>query len=272
MVCTECAFCDHVNPEGSKFCNACGGPLHLAKCPHCGAVNDKTATACYKCAVALALVRTEALALASSTADATFAAVSAGQPAMSANAAQPARSVERAHDFIGSSAATPKRHRLVSRFADALSRDAAFAFVGSHWRPVVSKTLRRPVLGAMAIALTLTALVGAGLYVYRQMPREVSQLPTASGEVIKGSGSDASASGRGVATPAVAEPDKHADQSPVTRKSEQTAESTAAVVVPMNLQTRNPGIGVEERPPELASCTEIVAALGLCASPSVQRR
>ncbi|MDO8304043.1 MAG: zinc ribbon domain-containing protein [Sedimentisphaerales bacterium] len=47
---TLCPYCDHVSPEGSKFCGACGAALHLMPCPHCGAVNDITVvTACYRC-------------------------------------------------------------------------------------------------------------------------------------------------------------------------------------------------------------------------------
>ncbi|HEX2011071.1 MAG TPA: zinc ribbon domain-containing protein, partial [Roseateles sp.] len=37
---TQCPYCDHNSPEGSKFCNACGAALHLVPCPHCGALND----------------------------------------------------------------------------------------------------------------------------------------------------------------------------------------------------------------------------------------
>ena len=43
-------MCDHANPVGSRFCNACGVPVHLAECPHCDAVNDISSPACYKCA------------------------------------------------------------------------------------------------------------------------------------------------------------------------------------------------------------------------------
>ncbi len=47
---TQCPYCDHVSPPGSKFCGECGAALHLMPCPHCGAVNDVTvATACYRC-------------------------------------------------------------------------------------------------------------------------------------------------------------------------------------------------------------------------------
>ena len=45
----SCPFCEQVNPADSKFCNACGGALHLVPCPRCGAVNDVTATTCYQC-------------------------------------------------------------------------------------------------------------------------------------------------------------------------------------------------------------------------------
>lgn len=37
---TQCPYCAHVSPDDSKFCNECGAALHLAPCPHCGAVND----------------------------------------------------------------------------------------------------------------------------------------------------------------------------------------------------------------------------------------
>lgn len=49
MILGACPFCEHVNPADSKFCNACGGALHLVHCPRCGAVNEVTATACYQC-------------------------------------------------------------------------------------------------------------------------------------------------------------------------------------------------------------------------------
>lgn len=49
MFLNTCPFCEHGNPTDSKFCNACGGALHLLPCPRCGAVNDVTAAACYQC-------------------------------------------------------------------------------------------------------------------------------------------------------------------------------------------------------------------------------
>lgn len=44
-----CSFCSHENPEDAKFCNACGSSTHLQLCPHCGAIDNLSAVACYKC-------------------------------------------------------------------------------------------------------------------------------------------------------------------------------------------------------------------------------
>jgi hypothetical protein len=50
MRAADCSFCQHTNPPGSKFCNVCGAPLYMVPCPHCGAVNEFTASACHQCA------------------------------------------------------------------------------------------------------------------------------------------------------------------------------------------------------------------------------
>jgi len=50
---SRCRFCTHDNPDGARFCNACGSPLHLKPCPHCEAVNDTAAAQCYECGAAL---------------------------------------------------------------------------------------------------------------------------------------------------------------------------------------------------------------------------
>ncbi|MBY0234202.1 MAG: zinc ribbon domain-containing protein, partial [Burkholderiaceae bacterium] len=47
---TQCPYCEHVSPEGSKFCNECGAALHLRPCAHCGALNDVSLVeACGRC-------------------------------------------------------------------------------------------------------------------------------------------------------------------------------------------------------------------------------
>jgi len=44
-----CPYCDHPNLADAKFCSACGAAMHLAPCPHCGAVNNISSAACYRC-------------------------------------------------------------------------------------------------------------------------------------------------------------------------------------------------------------------------------
>src|SRR5689334_18876321 len=53
MSSSRCRFCSHDNPDGARFCNACGSPLHLKPCPQCEAVNDTAAAQCYECGAAL---------------------------------------------------------------------------------------------------------------------------------------------------------------------------------------------------------------------------
>jgi hypothetical protein len=54
MASSRCRFCNQDNPDGARFCNACGSPLHLKPCPQCEAVNDTAAAQCYECGAALA--------------------------------------------------------------------------------------------------------------------------------------------------------------------------------------------------------------------------
>jgi hypothetical protein len=49
----RCRFCEHDSPADARFCSECGGALHLAPCPNCGAVNDVAANNCYQCRATL---------------------------------------------------------------------------------------------------------------------------------------------------------------------------------------------------------------------------
>jgi len=48
-----CSFCAHSNPEGSKFCNACGSQLNLRPCSRCAAINPDSAAWCSQCGASL---------------------------------------------------------------------------------------------------------------------------------------------------------------------------------------------------------------------------
>src|SRR6516225_3964563 len=54
MFVSQCLFCSHDNPQGAKFCNECGSPLHLRPCWECDAINDAASETCYKCGAAYA--------------------------------------------------------------------------------------------------------------------------------------------------------------------------------------------------------------------------
>jgi hypothetical protein len=54
MFSAQCPVCSHVNPEDSKFCNACGVPLaRMGVCSQCGALNELSQLTCHQCDVPL---------------------------------------------------------------------------------------------------------------------------------------------------------------------------------------------------------------------------
>jgi double zinc ribbon protein len=58
MSLTRCRYCEQDNPADARFCSSCGGalnlPPHLASCPRCGTVNPVRATVCCWCSGPLA--------------------------------------------------------------------------------------------------------------------------------------------------------------------------------------------------------------------------
>ena len=116
-----CAFCDHRNPAGAKFCNDCASPLHLKPCRRCDAVNDQAATSCYKCGAAcpVSLGNTTPVLPA---ADATLASTTSGDVAVRATITQPL--------FV----ASPLRagRRLLGRGLFLTAVIATIAIAGAH--------------------------------------------------------------------------------------------------------------------------------------------
>jgi hypothetical protein len=49
----RCAFCEHVNPPGAKYCNECAADLALVLCGQCAAVNRRGMSNCHKCGATL---------------------------------------------------------------------------------------------------------------------------------------------------------------------------------------------------------------------------
>jgi hypothetical protein len=84
-----CAFCDHRNPAGARFCNDCASPLHLKPCARCNAINDQPAQHCYQCGTAFpALISAPAAARVLPAADATPATPAPGDVAVAATLAE----------------------------------------------------------------------------------------------------------------------------------------------------------------------------------------
>ncbi|MDH3603946.1 MAG: winged helix-turn-helix domain-containing protein, partial [Candidatus Tectomicrobia bacterium] len=50
---SQCPQCQHANPAGVNFCNACAAPLQ-GRCPSCGMENPPGARFCHQCGAALA--------------------------------------------------------------------------------------------------------------------------------------------------------------------------------------------------------------------------
>ena len=84
-----CAFCDHRNPPGAKFCNDCASPLQLKPCPECDAVNDQAATNCYKCAATYPVLFTTEATPVSSIGDPTLSWATPGDVAVAATRTEP---------------------------------------------------------------------------------------------------------------------------------------------------------------------------------------
>ncbi len=85
----RCLFCNHLNLAGARFCNECGSPLHLQPCNHCGAIDKRTASKCYKCGEALAVRTVPDIAALPAAPELAAGELGAG-PAVSKIAAAPA--------------------------------------------------------------------------------------------------------------------------------------------------------------------------------------
>jgi hypothetical protein len=214
-----CPFCEHVNPPDSKFCNACGAPLHLVPCARCEAVNDPTATTCHQCGAPLPENRLGGLARSSSAAEMTdaagFAAWTAegrtdpiAQPSLGADGldrdARLFATLQELQRLVaypdsgaaagrpdetsrGTHAANADGRTAVTPLADALWSYPASAIAGSQAIRVAPRIVSRQGLAVIVGTVVLAVLAVAGYYAYRERPvLDVPQVPAASGAVKDG--------------------------------------------------------------------------------------
>jgi Double zinc ribbon len=265
MLRTECTFCDHANPPQSKYCNACGAPLHLTLCPSCDALNDKTATTCYKCDTVLPGSRVEALAL--SSAAQTDEYFSSETPAsLGIDRPGPVASEQWDGNLAGSSAMPPPRPPLIKRAFNAVSSKGNSAFVGSSWASSVSNTAQRTRSGMVVGALSVLALLAAALYGYFGSTTEVPRYPAT---VAEGSRSATGATTKG-AIPSGDVSRSQEDAAYEREGTELTTSPSSAAATPTQSQNANASNAQQTRASE--TCTQVVAALGLCSLQSIQGR
>lgn len=209
-----CPLCEHVNPPASKFCNACGAPIHLVRCGRCGAINDPAATnltICQQCAAPLSERRPHGLVRSSSVGEASEAAESGvqtpklgtppiAQPSLDADEFDRDAVLARlehlrellAHTdpdalaIVGgpaSGTASPASASSAAGEKGPASPPLRARLAGGSWANRIGRRGLAVIVGAVAVAI----LAAAGYYGYRERPaRDVPQGPAARGTVKNG--------------------------------------------------------------------------------------
>jgi hypothetical protein len=268
-----CPLCEHVNPPGAKFCNACGTAIDLVPCPSCGAVNDPTAKSCHQCAAALPENAPVEVARPSVVppSDAPELRVRAGEgrPQTNAQLSLSAAGLDRDGKLV----ATLQELRRVLADADpAPAAGARFPAIR-----VRSRIAPRRGLAVIVGAAVLASLAIIGYYAYREPATANLQ---SSGRVATGAavtlpandggkqpGASTSSAAPPPAVAADAQPAKGAAAGP--RLADAPAQAPSAPAAPVASAVTAPSSTEVERgilkhhPPRVA-CTEGAAALGLC--------
>jgi hypothetical protein len=285
-----CPVCEHVNPPDSRFCNACGAPLPLVPCHRCGAMNEPTAPRCHQCS---AWWPGKTLARSSSATEASDIAGSV------------ARTAEGRTQPIARPSVGTQTHRL-NRAASLLQLPGwglavivgtvvlAVSVAGGYYAYRGRQAVDASRFGAASGAArgsggpgAMGALVNPSESAGRGAPGASSPTLTppvaadaqpiapaleGSAAAIR-SGTTPPDEARSAATPPVARSSGETISSP---RRPATAEARAgAEAVPAGPQPRTTGVApgiIERQPARVGPCTEAVAALGLCAPESVQRR
>ena len=303
-----CPFCEQVNPPAAKFCNACGAPMHLVPCARCGAVNDpKAATACYQCGAALPEDRRGEPARSSSGAEASAAAgssASTAQDRMQPIELSPPDGLDRDANLF---ATLQELQRLVASSDSGTGADrpagngrtavapltgmrtyAASAIAEPEVIRLAPQATPRRRLAVITGVGVLAFLTAAGYYGYQSStsapalaatsPRAADAKPIAPAPEVSPaaarSGTTPPDEAHPAATPAVARSSGETLTSPrrPAPEARATAETVPAPTGPRPSTAGVPPGVIERQPPRVGPCTEAVAALGLCAPESVQRR
>jgi hypothetical protein len=251
----QCPYCDHLSPVGSKFCNDCGAALHLRPCPHCGSVNDVTLnTHCSRC-----------------NGDLGFAE----------------------HDSPAAEETEPEQVQLSAVLEPPPSSPPAFAADNAASLTQPAKPSRAPLIGFALLALAAAAYFG-----WRNDPAPAQRVahiearpdtgvidkptivrPAASAPEQVASAPEPAESKEAAAAPAfaasLAKLNPPGAGRPSSRREAAMAPATAAASPAAernSYSVRPPSEGLDLKQPNIGSCTDAVAALGLCTQESNPRR
>ncbi len=290
MSLTRCPYCEHDNPADSKFCSDCGGALHLVPCPRCGAVSQVTATVCYQCRGPLAGRRTDALAPSSPAAEVSRSSprrpsrVIVGTAVLAAIAVLGYYYTYRQRSLIDApqppAASSEASGRGAPAGAGVIDRDAGVGDTKSA-EADNSSGLTSPATSPPETPLAGPTRAAANQPHAGRQPVETQGAKTAAAAitrpqaVTRPQAINADRAGeRGPSRPeacteAVAALGLCATK-PVQKKEAETAAAVEAAI--KRPQTTDAGKAGGQEPPLPQTCTEAVAALGLCTPKTTQRR
>ena len=282
MSLTRCPFCEHGNPADSKFCSECGGALHLVPCPHCGAVSEVTATVCYQCSGPLPGRTTDTLVASSPAAEVSGSLPRRPSRAIVGTAVLAAIAVLGYYSYRQRLPAEVPQPPAASGEASARGAAAGAGGVGrdaaaDDTTPATaddSAVLTSPATSPSGTPLAAPARAAASQRRADQQPVESQEAKAAAVPIARSQAIDASREGeRGplrpeACTEAVAALGLCALK-PVQKKEEETAAAVEAAI--KRPQTTDAGKASGQEPPLPQTCTEAVAALGLCTPKTTQR-
>lgn len=239
----ECLFCQHVNPPGAIFCNACGTQLNMQPCEACGAIDARDARNCHKCGAEFPL------------------------PAMPEHDPVPALAIQAQQPALDSAALAA---RQTAQPDHPLPSGSAAAAAGSR---------RRWPVAAAALVAALIALLGF-YYFHSSQPQRVVQkqrleqaMPDATGTPRSAGPSQLSMAAQQpdrALTPTGA-PTEPASENGGVDKPATFAQSDADAAPPARqMPAAAAGVEVRQDAPQSRECSQAVATLGLC-NPDAKR-
>jgi len=274
MSLNSCPFCEQVNPADAKFCNACGGALHLVPCPRCGAVSDVTASVCYQCHGPLPGHGTDEGNPASPAADVPAPEPRRRPQVMAGAAVLAAVAVLGYYAYRQSSAVDVPQAPPASSGAGASGSPAGTAAVGGEAASgdvTAAKADEGAQTASPAAPPPETPLADQA----DPQPAESRRPNAAAGLIVRPRADVAGKAGRQapprqeVCTDAVAA----LGLCTMTPEERKLAEAVAALkAAAASPEATEPGEAGRREPERQGECTEAVAALGLCAPASNQGR